>query len=659
MPAPNLLVCDIKGAGTSIGMYLLRGGLFREAIGAAITSARPTTAQVYANKVVRYRGELYCFVTGYIRKYDPDTDTWPHIFNLTSYIGSTGNWNFAGGFLEYMPANRSETMLGFIFMTVNAIPYYRALGYCFTADGVTWNVTYSLNQSSALAPGHGLMDFNGSVYARNQGNGWSYVIDGTTGLFTTMNYLGIGAKFGQYFILDDRLFYISPQSTNGPYTTNGVEELVLGSWVARLVGSTKFGSNTDGSNCSAMRYGEDVVVFGPWADSTTTGAKGLACVRYYVNAPGGALQFADASVAVLPAAIRHDAATSGTVTSYRGTCFVDTETDPANPKHYFMFQPGSTSEAVTLFQFNGFSSPLTVVGSPQADGDYAFPSLFFGGGGSFNGIGGNTPMISGRIREANKGLIGLELVYELRGDQTRLDHGTVTSGPFTVGETVTGGSSGATGVVDYQAPTGLYLLLDEGISATPFDGGEVITGGSSGASATLETVLPHGLVTGGPFEATQSILGGTSGATAVITEAGLGYIKVDTVVGGPFSPSEAITQTSGPNTGATAAATSDAPLGHTGGAEDKIVQFRYYYGAGGEGQGSPGSPAVSGLCTLVPATLQGGGTLISGNTQISDVAAADRSRAGDPAVRSVEWNFLADGLPEGLVDRIQLEAIRP
>ena len=63
------------------------------------------------------------------------------------------------------------------------------------------------------------------------------------------------------------------------------------------------------------------------------------------------------------------------------------------------------------------------------------------------------------------------------------EHGSVTSGPFTLGETVTGGSSGSTAVVEGVAIGGDFLQVST-ISA-PFEVGEVITGGGSGASATL------------------------------------------------------------------------------------------------------------------------------------------------------------------------------
>lgn len=65
--------------------------------------------------------------------------------------------------------------------------------------------------------------------------------------------------------------------------------------------------------------------------------------------------------------------------------------------------------------------------------------------------------------------------------QTRLNHGTVTGGPYVVGETVTGGTSTATAIVT-QVGSG-YLVV-KNITGT-FVLSETITGGTSTATAAL------------------------------------------------------------------------------------------------------------------------------------------------------------------------------
>jgi hypothetical protein len=76
----------------------------------------------------------------------------------------------------------------------------------------------------------------------------------------------------------------------------------------------------------------------------------------------------------------------------------------------------------------------------------------------------------------------------------KVSHGAVTSGPFDAGETVTGGTSSATGKVAWMA-TGHLELVD--ITGT-FQVGETLTGGTSGATATstvVETITDDIVVT--------------------------------------------------------------------------------------------------------------------------------------------------------------------
>jgi len=61
-------------------------------------------------------------------------------------------------------------------------------------------------------------------------------------------------------------------------------------------------------------------------------------------------------------------------------------------------------------------------------------------------------------------------------------HGAITGGPFEIGETVTGGSSSATGVIAWMDAATKYMELVN-VSGT-FEAGEVLTGGTSTATAT-------------------------------------------------------------------------------------------------------------------------------------------------------------------------------
>ena len=59
------------------------------------------------------------------------------------------------------------------------------------------------------------------------------------------------------------------------------------------------------------------------------------------------------------------------------------------------------------------------------------------------------------------------------------------SGTFQTDETVTGGTSGATGTIVTVATD--YLVID--VSSGTFQVGETITGGTSGATATVDSIV--------------------------------------------------------------------------------------------------------------------------------------------------------------------------
>jgi len=77
------------------------------------------------------------------------------------------------------------------------------------------------------------------------------------------------------------------------------------------------------------------------------------------------------------------------------------------------------------------------------------------------------------------------IVLGLVESERRVNHGTVTGGPFQVGETITGGTSAATAKVDV---VGSGFLEVSTISGT-FQAAETITGGTSSASAAITTIV--------------------------------------------------------------------------------------------------------------------------------------------------------------------------
>ncbi len=125
----------------------------------------------------------------------------------------------------------------------------------------------------------------------------------------------------------------------------------------------------------------------------------------------------------------------------------------------------------------------------------------------------------------------------------RLNHGAVTGGPFTAGETVTGGTSSATGKV---AEVGSGFLLVYAVTGT-FAAAEELTGSSS--SATADTTTLGSVIT--TFAAGETVTGATSDATGKVIQVGGGYLSLS-AVSGTFEADEVLT---GAISGAKAAST--------------------------------------------------------------------------------------------------------
>ncbi|HUW16293.1 MAG TPA: IPT/TIG domain-containing protein [Actinomycetes bacterium] len=141
-------------------------------------------------------------------------------------------------------------------------------------------------------------------------------------------------------------------------------------------------------------------------------------------------------------------------------------------------------------------------------------------------------------------------IFLTAGPYRKLLHGTVSGGPFTVGETITGATSAVTATIK-EVGAG-FLLVDAvsgeftasetlngaassasasftSIGDLPFQVGEVVTGASSGSTGTLATLAPLKLVApSAAFSDGEQITGGTSGARATLATPWMsGFVDVD------------------------------------------------------------------------------------------------------------------------------------
>ncbi len=154
--------------------------------------------------------------------------------------------------------------------------------------------------------------------------------------------------------------------------------------------------------------------------------------------------------------------------------------------------------------------------------------------------------------------------------------GAISGGPFQHNETVTGGTSGATGRVVFDTADGAAALYVVPIAGT-FQSGEVLTGGTSGATATSSAIpaslgvlarpssarqiysMGIGAISGGPFTGGERVTGGTSSAKGRVlfdTKNGASTLYLQ-VLSGTFQSGETLT---GEDSGATATSSSTASL---------------------------------------------------------------------------------------------------
>ena len=125
---------------------------------------------------------------------------------------------------------------------------------------------------------------------------------------------------------------------------------------------------------------------------------------------------------------------------------------------------------------------------------------------------------------------------------TTITFKAAATGTFQAGETVTGGTSAATGVV-IDAPTTSSLRIKTLVGTFVTD--ELVTGGTSAATGTINAeheITFSAPLSGGPFTVGETVTGGTSGATGIYVESlSSTTIKIKSKSTTAFSSGETVT----------------------------------------------------------------------------------------------------------------------
>ena len=204
----------------------------------------------------------------------------------------------------------------------------------------------------------------------------------------------------------------------------------------------------------------------------------------------------------------------------------------------------------------------------------------------------------------------------------------------------------------YSLSTGLYgggeFVNGIGTLASPL----VTTsprGNVKGATGVIVSFSAHGNALRVPHDAagpafTLGLVAtqAPSGATGTIIEVGANHVLLGAVTG-TWTNGQTFTDSGTGSAAQNAAA--------TGGTADNTVTPRYHFSSG-LGLGVP----VSGVCSMVPGSGVGGTVVIDGGgagvDQLQNVIA-------DDGVKSFEWDFFSDSIPEGLIENIELTIVRP
>ena len=660
---PSVIVVDIRGQTQASGparIGTLDGGKIFTQIGADIASAGTDPSRLADSAphqlCVRMRGTLVAYLAGVgaalvsLFVYDEHgSNAWG---TGAATKGGTGFASIAGvgntarfGPLLFVQTATKDFLVGFAFQTSNDIHVARydpSLGSNGTWSGFITPETFGGGGMPHAFVHDAIVHFavSGGVDVDSY-----QTFNPATGALVNLGHPVTGYTFthARHFTLYGRLFVTHVRNTaTNPWVTE-IWEFVLGAWVVVAGGTTtNHGSNGGGSDlCVVTLSPTKVLMFGAGGGN---GANGLVCTLFETvgDSPTGNLVATDVTNPVIPAALRPTSAV-GDPDEYRVGCVVDTESVPgaATPFLYFMNDGVGVASSATLFQIVDELTEMLDLGIAQSDSDFAHPRTFYGGGHVLNGIDGSTRLVTVSPRGYVKGLGGLTVKCSAHGDPVVLAHGGVTSGPFTDGKVLTGGSSGATGLfVGDGAAEGVFLHEATGT----FTPGETVTGAGSGASIVLDHVLQHGSVTGGPFQVAETVTGGTSGATGVVTHLGIGgageqLVKVDTVAGGPCQSGETITG----GTSSATAVLSAGPSGQHGGLADKTIRARFFL-SGAVGKGTP----ITGPATMVLGSGNKGtvskGTGPSGEDELINVVADGTFGTKDSDPPSFEWDFLADSV---------------
>jgi len=493
MTTAFLAMKNMNLAGNAQALRYLNGTVTQIGNDIVDTLGANSTLRQSSHSICQFRGsnDLYCWIHRDIYKYDVATGDWTSVHTLAT----------PRAMADGVP------VVGPLVMSVSGVPtmvliYQSNTGGTIkvvtSTDGATWNESAELT--------HGISTFANAPQFHHwwsvrvirdtivfiqidniNGHHYLVVVNPATPSVTLLPSLvaqqiitsaSVGSPDhcvfnGRHYVLGNRNATTSFKPflytvVGGAYTEDPVNVDGLGAGLVAISGVGHWALFTDGTFLYVLANYQ----------SASDSSAGWHCFKL-TDTGGGVLSSADITDTVLPGSIGRN---SGTALSTSFFVVTDLESNPGGVpviKLYYKVD-GGTGAAWDVYDWNGDSALIGIAGSPNDTGGNGTHSMAFErlGSGKLYYTEGELDII---VESITKSIGGQIVSFRCYAAPVRLDHGAVTNGPYQVGETVTGGTSGASGEV---VGVGASHILVKNITGGPFVNAEVLTGGTSSATAT-------------------------------------------------------------------------------------------------------------------------------------------------------------------------------
>jgi hypothetical protein len=331
--------------------------------------AANSNQNIYSDRVLSFKGSLYCSINNYILKFD-GANNWSVVYTFGNQNASTETNCHTGLYVFYVNNN---PLMGILWGGTGLNNIYRAT----SSDGATWAQAtlatgFGMNGSPGVARAvvwnnvlYFAASFNNSAGTAH--NSWDPATDQFLQVNVSSSSGGVGqianANAKDFFVFQNSLLQLTTDSGNGHAS---LWNFTAGNWV-KVLDFTDTGSLTGGGNTPANSA---FTLFDP-------GDGNLYCLYNAFTNPsvGWVLKKVTYSGGVYTDAGQFQGTVlAGTginlypggpdVESGRWYVAVDDVTVPGTPQAYLYFCSSDTAgTAINVYQWNGTASAVTIIGS--------------------------------------------------------------------------------------------------------------------------------------------------------------------------------------------------------------------------------------------------------------------------------------------------------